>query len=385
MVLNNYKNVGSDFAQDYIAAHSIRDGNSLYSPKITKKANEMLGFRGIENFHPPFNAFLFFPLSFFSYKKAYLVLGIISIILLCLINQLIVKGLELNRGWFLNFLCFTACWYPVINCLGAGQSSMIITACLVIGWFCLRNYREYTAGFFFAVATLMKLFPGLILLYLLIMKNWRAFFATVSFLAFGLILITFTIGIDDIRTYAIIMVAKDIDVYRGYVFNHSMGGIVSKVFGKRMGWFEPLVELPQFSSWLIMLLSIAILIFTILKLKKMAERQGLADYAFSLTLVTMLLLSPLTWSHIFPVLILPIGLLLRDYIFEPSSQKLLTVLIILACLSLPDVLIARAILSIYYPLKMPLFGLIMILGPGVGLVLLWVVLCLRTRISFNFS
>jgi hypothetical protein len=262
---------------------------------------------------------------------------------------------------------------------------MIITACLVIGWFCLRNYREYTAGFFFAVATLMKLFPGLILLYLLIMKNWRAFFATVSFLAFGLILITFTIGIDDIRTYAIIMVAKDIDVYRGYVFNHSMGGIVSKVFGKRMGWFEPLVELHQFSSWLIMLLSIAILIFTILKLKKMAERQGLADYAFSLTLVTMLLLSPLTWSHIFPVLILPIGLLLRDYIFEPSSQKLLTVLIILACLSLPDVLIARAILSIYYPLKMPLFGLIMILGPGVGLVLLWVVLCLRTRISFNFS
>jgi len=48
----------------------------------------MLGFNGPPNFHPPFNALLFLPLSFLPYKTAYIVLGVISIILLFMTNQL---------------------------------------------------------------------------------------------------------------------------------------------------------------------------------------------------------------------------------------------------------------------------------------------------------
>jgi hypothetical protein len=120
---------------------------------------------------------------------------------------------------------------------------MIIAACLIGGWFCLRLKKEYIAGFLFAIATLMKLFPGLVLLYLLILKQWRALFATVSFLVIGLFVTGFIVGFDDMRTYAIIMVVRDIDDFRGYVLNHSIGGIVSRLFGKPMGWFEPLLEL----------------------------------------------------------------------------------------------------------------------------------------------
>jgi hypothetical protein len=95
----------------------------------------------------------------------------------------------------------------------------------------------------------------------------------------------------------------------------------------------------------------------------------------------MLLLSPITWTHIFPVLILPIGLLLREYINKPSPKTLRLFLFILFLVSLPDVIIARALVSIHYPVKMPLYGQILTLGPGLGVVILWIVLTRRAKIS----
>jgi len=380
-LLVNYGNESSDFVSDYFPAYSLRNGGAIYGEDIANLEKKILGASKIQNFHPPFNALLFLPFSFLPYNKAFVVLGVMSLILLLLINQLVVRGLELNNEWFLNYVCFTLCWFPVLYCIALGQSSMIIAACLIGGWFYLRLKKEYIAGFLFAIATLMKLFPGLVLVYLLIMKNWRAFFATVFFIVIGFGLTAFIVGFDDMKTYAIIMVARDIDDYRGYVLNHSIGGIVTRLFGKPMGWFEPLLELPYIASLLIILLSIGLLIYTILKLKEMATKKELTDYAFALTLVTMLLLSPITWSHIFPVLILPIGLLLREYINEPSSKTLRLFLFILFLVSLPDVLIARSLISIHYPFKMPLYGRALTLGPGVGIIFLWVVLSRRSKIG----
>lgn len=379
IILNNYRNVGSDLVQDYIAANSLRRGGSLYGEDIAKLEKELVGFGGIENFHPPFNALLYLPLSFLSYNNAFLALGAISVILLLLINKFIVKGLELSGEWFLNFACFTLCWYPVFNCIGAGQSSMIIAACLIGGWYSLHYKKDYVAGFLFAIATLIKLFPGLTLLYLLIMRNWRALFSTVFFIAFGISLTALVVGLDDMHTYAIITVARDIEDFRGYVVNHSIGGIVTRLFGKPMGWFEPLVELPDISSLMILILSIGILIYTILKMREMAMKKGLSNYAFGLTLTAMLLLSPITWTHIFPVLILPIALLLREYIDEPTSKMLRIFLFVLILVSLPDVPIANMLVSTYHPFKMPLYGWALTLAPGAGIVILWIVLTRRAK------
>lgn len=377
VVLNNYRAVGSDFVQDYISANSLLRGGSVYGEDYKKLANEMLEFGETQNFHPPFNALLFLPLAFLSYETAYIFLGIFSIILLLIINHFTVKGLELNSNWFLNLTCFTLCWYPVISCLGTGQSSMIIAACLIVGWFCLRSEKAYVAGFFFAIATLIKLFPGLVLLYLFMRKNRRAFFATVFFIVLGLSVTTLVVGLDDMRTYSIIVIARDFSEYSGFVLNHSVTGIVARIFGNSV-WTEPLVQLPYLIFPLAVLLKLSILICTVLKIRKMTDKEKLDNYAFCLTLVTMLLLSPITWGHIFPVLILPICLLLREYIDEPSLKKsCLLLLIIVFCLSLPDVLIARKLMEIHHPFRMPWYSMLLTLGPGAGVILLWIVLSRR--------
>ena len=380
-IINNYRNVSSDFVQDYISANSLRRGVSLYGEEIKKLEKETLGFNGPPRFHPPFNAILFLPFAFLSYNKAFIVLDIISLILLLLINKLVVRGLELNKEWFLNLTCFSLYWYPVFYCLGTGQSSMIIAACLIGGWFCLRFKKAYIAGILFAIATLMKLFPGLVLLYLIIRKNWRAFFATVSFIVLGLFLTAFVVGFDDIRTYSITMIGRFANEWSGFMLNHSLNGVITRLFGERSVWTEPLIQLPRIKSFLIILLNSTILIYTILKMREMTVKQELVDYAFGLTIVAMLLLSPITWGHIFPVLILPISLLLREYIRNPSPRKLRILLFIILLLSLPDVLIARRLMAVHHPFRMPWYSMLLTLGPDAGLVLLWIVLVRSSSVS----
>ena len=375
-IINNYRNVSSDFVVDYIAANSLWRGGSVYGEDIKKLENEMLGFHGPPTIHPPFNAVLFLPLSFFNYKTAFVILDIVSIILLLLINRLVVKGIELNKEWFLNITCFSLYWYPVFYCLGTGQSSMIIATCIIGGWFCLRLKKEYIAGFLFAIATLMKLFPGLVLLYLLMSKNWRAFFAMVFFIVLGLFGTTLVVGLDDMRTYSNIIIGRFLNEMSGFVLNHSLNGVITRLFGGS-GWAEPLIQLPRIKSLLVILLNSAILIYTILKMRVMAIKKELVDYGFGLTLVTMLLLSPITWGHIFPALILPLSILLRDYIREPSPRRLRILLIIILLMSLPDVLIARALMEIHHPFRMPWYSMLLTLGPSVGILLLWIVLTRR--------
>jgi hypothetical protein len=112
-------------------------------------------------------------------------------------------------------------------------------------------------------------------------------------------------------------------------------------------------------------------------MRGMTVKQELVGYAFGLTIVAMLLLSPITWGHIFPVLILPISLLLKEYIRDPSPRKLRILLFIILLLSLPDVLIARGLMAIHHPFRMPWYSMLLTLGPSVGIVLLWIVLTRR--------
>jgi hypothetical protein len=370
-LLNHYQNISTDFVQDYMGATSLRRGGSLYGDDISKLENEMLGFSRIPNFHPPFNALLFLPLSFLSYQDAFVFIGILSIFLLLLINVLVVEGLKLSGEWFLNITCVTLYWHPVFFCLMNGQSSMIIAACLIGGWFCLRFEKSYVAGFLFAIATLMKLFPGLLLLYLLMMKNWRTFFAMVFFIISGFTATAFIVGVDNMQTYSISIVTRNVSEFQGFVLNHSIGGLVTRILGERTAWTEPLLQLPRISSLLIVLIDSSVLIYTFLKISKMITNQELSDYAFSLTLIAMLLLSPLTWSHIFPVLILPIVLLLQKDIDGPSSTKLCLILFVIFLLSLPDLLIGRTLMAIYHPFIIPWYSMLLTLGPGVGLLILW--------------
>jgi hypothetical protein len=95
------------------------------------------------------------------------------------------------------------------------------------------------------------------------------------------------------------------------------------------------------------------------------------DRAFALVCVTMLLISPITWWHVFPLLLLPFGLLLRDLYTRPDRRKLRLSLLALALVSLPNLEIARMLMGLYAPYRVPWFVGLLLALPTIGLILLW--------------
>ena len=82
----------------------------------------------------------------------------------------------------------------------------------------------------------------------------------VFFIILGLFVTAYTVGFGDMQVYSIIMIARDVEDYRGFVLNHSIAGIITRTFGEATKWTEPLVQLPHIYSLLIVLLNSTILI-----------------------------------------------------------------------------------------------------------------------------
>jgi hypothetical protein len=84
----------------------------------------------------------------------------------------------------------------------------------------------------------------------------------------------------------------------------------------------------------------------------------------------MLLLSPITWQHILPVLALPFGLLLL-WVQTEKIPKIRTLgLLALVLISLPDIELARILMSFFSPERIPWHVSLLLMAPAIALVIL---------------
>jgi hypothetical protein len=368
--LRTYSQVGSDLLQDYRAACALRQAASIYHGTITLDET-LMSLGSIRNDHPPTNAVLFVPLSFLPYRGAFWMMGFLSLMALAAISWLVVSGLGLPRGWAFYATVLGVYWYPFAYCIGLGQSSLIIAALVVGGWYAERQGKNWFAGALFATATLMKLFPGLVLFYLLLQRRWRGLATTVACLAIGAIGTAGLVGWDDLGAYAEHSMPTDMQLYRGFVLNASLAGVVYRLVGPETELVRPLVAAPRLAANLTFALDLAVLAASGVYVARLRETSRERDRAFALTSVAMLLISPLTWSHVFFVLIMPIGLLLADLRCRGWRDGLPVVLLLIVLLGIPDVPIARTLAAAYAPDPIPWYVALVMSASTAGLCLVW--------------
>jgi uncharacterized membrane protein len=151
-----------DFGQEYRAAKRLMGGGLVYE--------------GSTNNHPPFNALLFIPFAFLPYQLSLQIWTLLSVALYLGIGYWIARYLQISLppvGWIMA-IGIALCWYPFQVHLALGQISLLVIACLISGWVLLRQEQDYLSGLLFALAFLIKLFPGLVFLFLLLRGKWRA-------------------------------------------------------------------------------------------------------------------------------------------------------------------------------------------------------------------
>ncbi|HWA72235.1 MAG TPA: glycosyltransferase family 87 protein [Polyangiaceae bacterium] len=174
-----------DALADWKGARLLLQGKSPY----TKEGLALMGQDSMG--HPPTTPFWYLPLADFDKSVAAQVSSALTLFLLPLQVILCARALRFPvpfaTGLLVSAAVFSTAWfkyhYDVI------QYSEAIAFLYVLAWLFLRQGRDAQAGGLLGAALTLKLFPGLMLVFLLVARRFRALFAAVaSYLAVALVM-----------------------------------------------------------------------------------------------------------------------------------------------------------------------------------------------------
>jgi hypothetical protein len=195
-------------------------------------------------------------------------------------------------GWVLA-VGMALCWYPFQVHRALGQISLLLAACLLGGWALMRRQRYDGAGLLFAPAFLVKLFPGLIFLYLPARRQWQALATAVTGALAGWIIVVLWVGLSDTVSYFQKIAPDASEGYRRYPINISIISLPARFFDDN-SWIEPILVSSRLASILTVLLGLTTLLILSWQLWRLPRTQQGEDVAFGLVCLAMPLLSPIS-------------------------------------------------------------------------------------------
>jgi len=147
-----------DFSEFYAAGQMVRHGagNSLYDLRV--QAEFQLQVAPVHAFYlrPPFEALLFVPFTYLSYRAAYTAWVLLSFGLLAGVARLIQKNtnvlaamLQYTRGIPVDFgllLVVFLTFAPIMDCFLIGQDSVLMLMIYTLVFLTLKRGRELEAG-----------------------------------------------------------------------------------------------------------------------------------------------------------------------------------------------------------------------------------------------
>ena len=172
-----------DFRLFYTAGFFVRSGNfaqlydfgaqqffqaSLFSPELRGKLLPM------PYFHPPFEAWLFVPVSFFSLPVAYAIFLAVNVAILAYVIWVLRPLLQNLRAmyWWLP-LALTFSFLSIAAALLTGQDSILLLGLVTAAALRLRGRHEFTAGLILGLCVFRpQIVLGIVLL-LMLWGLWR--------------------------------------------------------------------------------------------------------------------------------------------------------------------------------------------------------------------
>ena len=240
----------SDMRQLYTGAYMIRTGNGpeLYNLDIQQHFEDTV-VPVAEHYvlpvnHLAYEELLLAPLTFFSYRTAYILYLVLNLALLVLCARLLTASMKQFGGrwkWLYPLLILTFC--PISRALIGGQDSIIMLTLLTLALSCIQREKEFTAGLLVGLGVFkFQITIPIALLYLL-WRQWRfsAGFALSSSLA-GLISVAL-VGVNGMRDYVDMLLSMSVrltsqaDILRYCTNPLSMGnlrGLATAIFEGRV-------------------------------------------------------------------------------------------------------------------------------------------------------
>ncbi len=338
-----------DFTIFYSAATIVKNGLSgrMYDADTQYQVQERFAGnidsrRGPLPFnHPPFEALLFLPLTWLSYRYAFLVWEVLNVVALFGVSLILrhhLKALRAIPPW--EFVLCSLAFFPVFATFLQGQDSVLLLLLFALGFNPLKIGADFRAGCWFALGTFkfQLVLPLVLLLFL-----WRR-----KRVAMGFVLVSGVLAF----VSALMVGWHEMVSYPAYVLRiagaASLGGVppalMPNLRGLVEGWsynFAPTLGMSAVTVGLSILFFITAWFLG-------ARHQGEPDLHFSLATIVTVLVGWHTNAHDLSLLILPLTLV-ADY-----------------CLSLPGMTSRRffALIAPVLPILISPLWIVLWLGAG---------------------
>jgi hypothetical protein len=163
-----------DYGLWYWAGQQVIHGGALYPDNIREY---------FEFIYPPLPAILLAIPSWFGKLPLYVVLSVLNAAAWWYTGMFsnAMTGSGRSPGPWLEALPALVTVTFVFDQFDLGQPNLVLLAMMLWGFWCLQHQRSWLAGFMFALATAIKVFPIAVLPYLIWRRQWAATVATLAF------------------------------------------------------------------------------------------------------------------------------------------------------------------------------------------------------------
>jgi hypothetical protein len=305
-------------------------------PRLGKEGQEeykAVPDRITEQAHPPFMVLFVAPFVYFlGIHGTFLVISSLSLGFLAAAFILIHCGLDfkLRPDQLLLIICVFLSWSPMFWVIRGGQMGAVLSGLIVMGWYCVRQGRTALGGIAVGIATSLKAFPGLLLVYFLL-RHRRAMMSAVATIVV-LNLLTMTVWGEKSYEEWIQMAQYVMTRYSQADLNYSLLGALNSL-GK--GLLLPLLG-SETVYHLLSLATVGMLCWIVFVKTNKDFPTTRYDLEYSLFVAAMPLLSPVAWFHYFVVLLLPLAVLAKVAMTQKGNTWSLSLLLgIVLILALP--------------------------------------------------
>ncbi|MEA2680215.1 MAG: alpha,2-mannosyltransferase, partial [Candidatus Binataceae bacterium] len=186
-----------DFSHYYVSALAMRTGVNPYTTDL-RPLGRQLGLEGIARAtDTPFFLLCFAPLTWLRPATAYWIWFAINAVALAVAMSLIVRAASrLDRRQLISLCAIILLYPPLSNHIFFAQTQIIILLLLVTAMRSIEAKHDRTAGLAIAVASLLKVFPLVMIGYMVMRRRWRALLWTVFGLTAGTAAALFAFGLE---------------------------------------------------------------------------------------------------------------------------------------------------------------------------------------------
>ena len=317
---------------------------------------------------------LFAPFAFLSYEQAYVAMVLVNVV--CLVGlfylvcfRILKLTIEKDLLIIVSLLLFVGFFRPMEVQFQHGQVNLIL-ACLLCGfWLAARKNAQLVAGALLATAVVIKTYPVLLLLFLLIDRRIKLVGTTIAF-GFGyfvLSLIIFPVGL---WFEWLLEVAPNGGYGKtpegmfspAYWSNQGINGVVSRLFVELSEqhlsenlWVRPIfvsAELARYSGYLIAFSVLGVSLWSLWRLRK-KNPKAFIDMAMMIMIPMIFLLGPLAWDH-HTVYVLPVSMIFVAWVLRSNSDAPSPILSIFAIVA--AALLAMPMISVLWALNVTFWG-----------------------------